>query len=125
METARIVLALFGGFVVSLALPILLTGAGHGFYAPLLSFPGLALIPLSEVGEFRSSRRRQSAILAGALVLDLSILVALCLEFRSDYYWATTFFSAGFIPWFAIWLVLWLGWQIRLAMAVRAGAAVA
>ncbi len=101
-------------WLITQALGLGLTGAGHGWYgAFLFSIPLIILYPLAFIRAFCSKAESvevEAGILAGAVVLDL-MLVTNIFSGDNGYFMQMWRFEAGGIM---IWLGLWAGWQILL-----------
>jgi len=101
-------------WLITQALGLGLTGAGHGWYgAFLFSIPLVILYPLAFIRTFCSTAESvevEAGILAGAVVLDF-MLAANILSGDNHYFMQMWRFEAGGIM---IWLGLWAGWQILL-----------
>lgn len=111
--------------LVALGLAIVLSGAGDGWCAPLLSVTGLVLIPL--VGAILPMdnpprRRKIAGFLTGAMLgIDVLIFFA---SVGSGWQGLTRTWSAA--PTFVIiWVLMWTSWQfVVLRIQTRAGGTV-
>ena len=99
-------------WLVTQAIGLGLTGAGHGWYGALIfSLPLVVLYPLAFIRAFGSkaeSPQDDMRILIAAAVLDLLLLSNMFL-LDHDYFIKMGRFDPTIVT---VWIALWAGWQV-------------
>ena len=108
------------GWIVAVGIvAFLVTGAGHGIFTPLLSFPAaVILIPLTAYKLHRGRPFEGFGVVL--LVANIAILLALANEiFDTEHGARLREYHSGFL-WASVlaWLTVWLAWQVPLFIKV-------